>query len=418
MTDTLLPQSATAFERSLTEAMDRSDNLPIPISDLATPEMAPGDFVPWLAWGLSTDLWDRDWSLAKKRSVAKAWYDLHRRKGTLAGLKQHVAFLDADLIAHKVPPEGFFAAPDVPKDELDAYIRQHPEVRVFLGRDNGSWNYADGFMADHAFSDEAAPWVFDAPFLYGRRAVLVSGGVETPLRLAIIETDSQEIEGSVLERVRRPGRGAAYSFADEFTADDSFADAFDVPPVANTYSLSRSYQHRESRLELTRVPVGLTPRDTRHERMSIPGTDPAPSICVGDFINEGFVGEDDGRFRVADVIRLIDPSIPSPVVNSGSFAGHNRVGFPAHTAELQINWRARLLRGVAIVSDQSFAGEDPASVNDTRRRNDLLTAVSIAKRLSDRVLVTFQTTRPRTMSDGIPLNRPTRLDEASLPLTL
>jgi hypothetical protein len=76
------------------------------------------------------------------------------------------------------------------------------------------------------------------------------------------------------------------------------------------------------------------------------------------------------------------------------------------------------LSGAAIVSDQSFAGEDPATINDTRRRNDLLTAVSIAKRLSDRVLVTFQTTRPRTMSDGIPLNRPTRLDEASLPLTL
>ena len=419
MSETLLPKSATAFERSLTDAMERATDLPVPIADLAAVETVPGDFVPWLAWGLSTDLWDRNWSLEKKRSVAKAWYRLHRLKGTLAGTKQHLAFFDAKLIDYRIAPEGYFAAPSVPKEELDAYIERHPKVRILLGSARGSWGDVDGFIADHAFVGDATTHIDDAAFLYGRKAVLVERGVERPLRVATF-VDSHsccERGGVTIEQVRVPGKGVAFSHAGEFAADDSFADAFDDPPRAYTYTLPRKYRHDASRLELTRVPVGFQPREMRYRRESETGSDTAPAIFSGDFAGEGFAGVNDALFLLADVIRLIDPQIASPVVNSGSFADYNRVGLPAHTAELQVDWQHKVPARSAVFSNETFVGDDAVSPVSTVRRDELLAAIVVSKRLSDKILVTFQKQRPRTLADGIRLDRNMRLDEA-VPNTL
>lgn len=416
--ESLLPSNATPLERAVEQVTSRIGDVPVELRNLRAPVVAPDDFVPWLAWGVSTDLWKRDWDMLKKRSVAAAWYELHRHKGTLHAARQHVSIMGGELIDHRVPPDGFFAAPDLSKEEHDNYIRRHPTVRVYLGGEIGNWNIADGYIADESFAGDSAPWVDDGPFLWGRKAVLVRDGEEAPLKLATLTTEVTEIEGTVFEQVKVPGTGMGYSFAGEFVADDSFANALDDPPRVYTYALSRSYQHARSALELTRVPVGFTPRDVRFERESLPGSDPAPSICAGDFAGEGFVGVDDGRFRLADVLRLVDFSIPSPVVNSGSFAGHSRVSFPAHTAMLQIDWTDTLETGTAFIAGESFADSGPATPEDTERRRDLLDAAAASKRLSDKVLVTFQTRRNRTIADGIPLDRPTRLDQISLPFTL
>jgi hypothetical protein len=416
----ILPPNATPLERALESGGARAAGFDIAnLLNAKNPLLTSASLLPFLAHEFRLDIWRTDWPDLKKRSVIRTAIFDKRLKGTLAGVRRYLDLLDATLIDFKVPPEGYFAAPDIPRDELDAYIEQHPKVRILLGSERGTWGDVDGIIADHAFVDEATTHIDDAGFLYGRKAVLSHKGVETPLRTATLSDTpgDRAREGVTIEQVRVPGRGAAFSHAGEFAVDDSFADAFDDPPRVYTYSLPRSYSHDASRLELTRVPVGFQPRDMRYRRESERGTDPAPTVFSEGFAGEGFVGVNDAPFLLADVIRLIDPTIPSPVVNSGSFSDFNRVGFPAHTAELQVDWRAKVPVRGAIFADISYAGDAPATAADTTRRDELLDAVLASKRLSDRVLVTFQTRRPRTLNDGIRLDQNTRL-EAAVPFNL
>ena len=374
------------------------------------PWTCPEHLLNFLAFERSVDIWDENWPVLKKRSVIASAPADHRIKGTEAGTRRYVEIADAALLQVVTPPEGFFAAPDLSKDEMDAHIAKHPKVRITLARGTSTAPVTDGAYSDDAFVDEATTGIDDGPSLWGRRAYLVQGGVQTPLQLTRLVTDDEERRGVVTERIVTAGRATAESFAGEIGADVGFADGWDKPPRFYTVSLDQAYSHEESRLELSMVSIGFLPRDTRYLRESLVG-DGADHAFAGDFADCGFAGRNDGGELLADVLRLLDPSIPSPVTAGGGFAGVNRVGMAHHTAEMLIDWRESYVAHSGFVVDLSFAGEDPASPEDTTRRGFLLDAVASSKRLSDKIGVTFQTRRARTLGDGIPLDGSVRLGD-------
>ena len=81
----LLPPSATSQERAIEQSLVRV--LPVPIRDLQNPEKCPKHLLPWLAWGLSIDDWDPEWSEEIQRAVIKSSWDVHRYKGTVHALR-------------------------------------------------------------------------------------------------------------------------------------------------------------------------------------------------------------------------------------------------------------------------------------------------------------------------------------------
>ena len=76
---TLLPPNATRLERALEAATSRVSEVQAPIETLLDPDAIDA---PWLAWGLSADSWDADWSEAVKRQAVAESIALHRIKGT------------------------------------------------------------------------------------------------------------------------------------------------------------------------------------------------------------------------------------------------------------------------------------------------------------------------------------------------
>lgn len=80
---TILPSNAStelrAIERSMAEPKIA---LHEPITALWDVNACPDDVLPWLAWGLSVDMWDADWSQATKRRVVAKSIEIHRIKGT------------------------------------------------------------------------------------------------------------------------------------------------------------------------------------------------------------------------------------------------------------------------------------------------------------------------------------------------
>ena len=83
----LLPPNASSAERSLEASTARVADVPVPIRDLWNPDTCPTHLLPWLAWGLSIDIWDSSWSETQKRTAIADAIPMQRRKGTRASLR-------------------------------------------------------------------------------------------------------------------------------------------------------------------------------------------------------------------------------------------------------------------------------------------------------------------------------------------
>lgn len=84
----LLPPNATPQERALEDAADRVSDVPVPLRDLWNPATCPEALLPWVAWGLSVDEWNPDWTAAQKRNVIASSVEVHRRKGTIGAVRR------------------------------------------------------------------------------------------------------------------------------------------------------------------------------------------------------------------------------------------------------------------------------------------------------------------------------------------
>lgn len=89
--DTLLPPNATQAEHRIEQATARLGELPVPLRDLWNPDTCPEALLPWLAWALQVDIWDKTWSDDVQRSVIRGAIDVHRRKGTPWAIKRALA---------------------------------------------------------------------------------------------------------------------------------------------------------------------------------------------------------------------------------------------------------------------------------------------------------------------------------------
>ncbi len=94
----LLPPSATSQERSIALSAGRVSDVPSPIRPLWNPDTCPIDILPWLAWALSVDTWDSNWSEVTKRAVVRSAVETARYKGTRKAVADALAALGAGVV--------------------------------------------------------------------------------------------------------------------------------------------------------------------------------------------------------------------------------------------------------------------------------------------------------------------------------
>jgi phage tail P2-like protein len=87
----LLPPNATPTELVLEDLASRLSDVPVPVSTIWNPRTCPADTLPWLAWALSVDFWNSEWTEEVKREVIANSYAVHARKGTPGALKRALA---------------------------------------------------------------------------------------------------------------------------------------------------------------------------------------------------------------------------------------------------------------------------------------------------------------------------------------
>ncbi|MDV5743099.1 phage tail protein I [Serratia marcescens] len=88
MNNTLLPPSAGAWMRHTETVTARLSAITVALRTLWTPTACPVELLPYLAWALSVDRWDKNWPAEKKISAIQQSYWQHRRKGTRAAVRR------------------------------------------------------------------------------------------------------------------------------------------------------------------------------------------------------------------------------------------------------------------------------------------------------------------------------------------
>lgn len=86
---TLAATNSTASEHAVMGAVEQAfAKIPVPIDTLWDADACPAALLPWLAWTLSVDEWNPDWSEEVRRAVIAASAEVHRHKGTLGAIKR------------------------------------------------------------------------------------------------------------------------------------------------------------------------------------------------------------------------------------------------------------------------------------------------------------------------------------------
>lgn len=96
----LLPRNTTQLERSIEKVITEYDN-PALVPEMWNADTCPRNLLPWLAWAMSVDDWETDWSEEKKRHAIKESIEIHEHKGTPSAIYRALAIrghADAILI--------------------------------------------------------------------------------------------------------------------------------------------------------------------------------------------------------------------------------------------------------------------------------------------------------------------------------
>ena len=88
--NSLLPPNATQLQKDL-EAATTLRLLSLNVDALRylnDPDNCLEEFLPWIAWAMSVDIWNNDWEAVTKRKVVRESLLVHRQKGTLGALRR------------------------------------------------------------------------------------------------------------------------------------------------------------------------------------------------------------------------------------------------------------------------------------------------------------------------------------------
>lgn len=90
MSNSLLPPSSSDFMRRVAQTAEVLSDLAVDLNTLWNADKCPLDLLPYLAWALSVDRWDKNWSEQTKRQVIKAAWMVHRQRGTIASIRRAI----------------------------------------------------------------------------------------------------------------------------------------------------------------------------------------------------------------------------------------------------------------------------------------------------------------------------------------
>lgn len=167
MFNSLLPPNRTPAETQIEQTLagkyDKVRLDPDIIRKLHEPYECPIEFLPWLAYAVSVDVWDDNWEEAKKRRVIAASVAIHRKKGTVGAVRATLEALGLSDFAIKESfndaqvAKGYFYVDVAANDPaIDSPIKQAQAIKAIDAVKKLSAHYAvrakESLLADAVVS--------------------------------------------------------------------------------------------------------------------------------------------------------------------------------------------------------------------------------------------------------------------------
>ncbi len=413
----LLPSNRTTFEKEIEKSVSEPAKVPVPLRTIKDPLRTPDDFVPFVAWGLSTDIWDRKWDLEKKRSVANKSLRLHRIKGTLTGIKEYLSIVGTGFDSARVPPDTCFPDPAQTKAEREAYLERFQQVRVYLFTTRGKPTFGaflrSGFKLSGLFpGGNAFPAQTDSLARIGRRATLFEPQTGEEVNLKRVERSRVVDTGEAVSFEQfavRSKAGYAFLFGGRQRAKVFPTNLGASGRIFNA-EINRSYDASRDELHLTSVRPTATPINVRPRRVNLPGTvrtgqvfPPLGGKAVAfamrpsdPVARKSFLPPSTAAHRIYDQLYLHDPARLPDKRGARTFAGVTHLGMPAYTSILKVQIQGTAPRRASGRYVSGFLYQ-----SDKSRIWKSTEAVRASKSLRDKILLTAKTMRPVTVGDGV-----------------
>ena len=368
----LLPANRTPFEAALDATLCASfDGLdPALVAAVWDADRCPVHMLGYLANGLSVDIWSEDWPELRKRDVCRRAIDLHRAKGSLAGIAAHVALTGAELVRAIRPPARGYLRGAMTDAQRAAWLESLPQIRLYpfvhVAIDRRRTFYRAASRVAAVGTLDSAGWTFDSNELRfdseaatialvdpapatrsrltfhgqgylqpsvaierrGTRATLWDRGQEREIRLDGTPSGSAVLRLLIPRTTRRGWHGRGHY-------DDHLASSHAARGIV-TLNLAGD-------IGGFAVEAGLNPVDIRPVRVAEPRTAPAARSYFGRFAKGRFLATSYAPNLVYDRVSLLDPSRLGARRTTRSFHGVGRFGMAPYTAELRI--RVPLHRG-------------------------------------------------------------------------
>ncbi len=377
----LLPPNRTALESAVAQTLFEREH---PVRDIATlyrADTLAAPLLPWLAWSQDVLAWPADADETLRRTLTAGAWAMHRRMGTLAGLREMAGYQGATIRRAIVPPSKTYAGVSLTAAERNAFVQRYPQLRIYPQRVSGR---RVGAMLARCFAGVAVhPVQTDAAMRLAPQAYLYRDGVETPLQSTERTTTSTQQTAHTFLKVRQPGAAPRASFVGR-------AGRWLLASQAGQrmYRLTVETPYIDSREQLRRVAVspGLQLLDVRYDWTT--GTGRATGVHAGAHV-AGHLRPSTARERIYKRLWLFDPEIEVLRRGALSFAGATRLTMPAHHAELALSIPGRKHPRAAgrWLSGYVIAG-------DHQRYHDTLAGLRRVARASDRIGIDTATTRP------------------------
>lgn len=386
----LLPPNRSALESALVQTLHTRGHPEAQISTLYRTDADTGisaELLPWLAWSQDVLAWPKGANETQQRDITRQSWALHRRMGTLAGLRDLAAIFGGQVTRAITPPARLFAAPALTVGERNAFLQRYPLLRLYRWRTVGQ---RQGAMLHRAYLDGGAyPLLSDAIHRILARAYVVRGGVETELTTTERTTTTEQRATRTVTEVTEAGRAGLHAFCAGHPRHLTHTDA-----ARRIYrmQLAGSYERESDGIRRVAAMPGLAPMEVLYDEVAEPGR--AAGLFAGQSLGAGALRESSARDRLYRQLHLFDADIAVVARTASLHMNQGLLGMPAHHAQLDLRIQGKAL---AKRSGRFVQGHLVTSTHDTLRQ--CMEAMRSVARVSDRIQINTAISRQSTAGE-------------------
>ncbi len=346
----------------------------------------PGEVLDLLAWQFHVEGWEFTKNIQEKRKLIKQAIEIHRLKGTLAGIKKALELSKAEFLKAYTPHHETFLSLSLTDSDRERWLEQFPELRLV----KYAWK---GKGRENKFLEKIYPYVSSARTRFGIRAYLRKKSQIIPLvSLArLTQTKTKTAFKEVEVRKQGQAKGIFYRLLDKFLLDH------EAEKRLYRIRLMQEYQEQEVKHQLNILTPSYEPISVYYREIQEKGQAYKKAVYL--WFLYGHTCFTDAERRIYKSIRIYDDEIMLKGRKPFTYLNEKPISIPPYNAivHAQIRGERRFTRFL--------------QRQNKERLTSAIRMLAEFKSVRDKVLLDTKTKRVPTADGTITANMNIKVEE-------